>query len=279
MRFERSEEHTLFAGSVRGALAGWEAPTEPELGTWWDERDDALTARLADVGWHELWEPELVGMAVAGAIELGRAIAPVCLVDEATLGAVLAVDGRARHVEGAAGVAIVEGGLTLGRVVAAEREPALDGCGTALISARLEGKPGDADQRLGAWGAATIAYLAGLARGALDTTVTYVRAREQFGAPLSELPTMQARLADAALAADGLELAAWAAAASTDFPEGELLWAGTVAREVTASAQQGHGGVGFALESGLHRFYRRAKSVQVWTREAVRAAASAEPFG
>jgi alkylation response protein AidB-like acyl-CoA dehydrogenase len=26
-----------------------------------------------------------------------------------------------------------------------------------------------------------------------------------------------------------------------------------------------HGAVGFALESGLHRYYRRAKTLQVWT--------------
>ena len=29
--------------------------------------------------------------------------------------------------------------------------------------------------------------------------------------------------------------------------------------------QQVHGGIGFALEGGIHRYYRRAKTVQVWT--------------
>ncbi len=38
-----------------------------------------------------------LGAAVAGGIELGRAAAPVSLVDEATLGAPLWVEGRARH--------------------------------------------------------------------------------------------------------------------------------------------------------------------------------------
>jgi alkylation response protein AidB-like acyl-CoA dehydrogenase len=28
--------------------------------------------------------------------------------------------------------------------------------------------------------------------------------------------------------------------------------------------QQIHGGVGFALEGGIHHYYRRAKTVQVW---------------
>ncbi len=117
MRFTIEPELELFAESVRGALAGWEAPLEPVFGEWQDDRDDELAARLAAVGWGELWsDPELLGPAVAGGIELGRAVAPLCLVDEATLGVPLAVGGRVRHGEGR-----VEGG---------EREPTLDGTGT-----------------------------------------------------------------------------------------------------------------------------------------------------
>ena len=43
-----------------------------------------------------------------------------------------------------------------------------------------------------------------------------------------------------------------------------LLWAGDACCEVTASAHQVHGAVGFALESGLHLYYRRARSTQAW---------------
>ena len=76
---------------------------------------------------------------------------------------------------------------------------------------------------------------------------------------------MQARLADAALARDGLVLCAWAAAApDAGFPAATLAWAGGACREVTAHVHQVHGGIGFALEGGIHRYYRRAKSVQVW---------------
>ena len=49
------------------------------------------------------------------------------------------------------------------------------------------------------------------------------------------------------------------------FPRDSLAWAGGACREVTAHVQQVHGGIGFALEGGIHRFYRRAKTVQVWT--------------
>ena len=62
-------------------------------------------------------------------------------------------------------------------------------------------------------------------------------------------------------------LCAWAAAAhrTAGFPRDALAWAGGACREVTAHVQQVHGGIGFALEGGIHRYYRRAKTVQVWT--------------
>jgi len=160
----------------------------------------------------------------------------------------LAVGGRVRH-----GESRVEGG---------EREPTLDGTGT------LRGVGASSPQdpaRLQAWGAVTLAYLAGLSDGALGKAVEHAQAREQFGAPLAALPAVQGRLADAALARDGLLLCAWAAAVpDAGFPAAALAWAGGACREVTAHVQQVHGGVGFALEGGIHRSYRRAKTVQVW---------------
>ncbi len=258
MRFTVEPELELFAESIRGALAGWEAPLEPVFGTWWDERDDALARRLAELGWDELWsEPELLGAAVAGGMELGRATAPLCLLDEATLGAPLAVEGRVRHGEGR-----VEGGV---------REPTLDGTGT------LRGvRPTLSDDaaRLRAWAVVTLAYMAGIADAALAKAVEHAASREQFGAPLAALPAVQARLADAALARDGLALSAWGAASpDAGFPRDALAWAGGACREVTAHVHQVHGGVGFALEGGVHRFHRRAKTLQAWADAVLRATA------
>jgi len=48
-------------------------------------------------------------------------------------------------------------------------------------------------------------------------------------------------------------------------PAPELLWAGAACCEVTASAHQVHGAIGFALETGLHRYYRRARAMHAWT--------------
>jgi hypothetical protein len=250
MTFEVAPELQLFAESVRNGLAGWEAPLDPAFGTWQDDRDDALAARLTETGWADLWsEPGLLAPAVAGGIELGRAVAPLSLVDETTLGSPLCIAGRMRH-----GFGRVDGGV---------REPTLDGTGTLRgIELTFDPEP----ERLRAWGAVTLAYLAGLADGALVKAIDHARSREQFGAVLGSLPAVQARLADSAVIRDGLVLTAWAAAdPEGTFPADALAWAGGACREVTAHVVQVHGGIGFALEGGLHRFYRRAKSVQVWT--------------
>jgi hypothetical protein len=258
MTFEVAPELQLFAESVRAGLADWKAPLEPVFGSWQDDRDDALAARLAETGWTELWsEPGLVAAGVAGGIELGRAVAPLSLVDEATLGMPLCIGGRVRH-----GAGRVEGGV---------QEPTLDGTGT-LRGLELAFDP--APERLRAWGAVTLAYLAGLADAALVQAVAHARSRKQFGVPLGSLPAVQARLADSALISDGLVLCAWAAAEPEGgFAADALAWAGGGCREVTAHAVQVHGGIGFALEGGLHRHYRRAKTVQVWTDAVLRATA------
>jgi alkylation response protein AidB-like acyl-CoA dehydrogenase len=112
-----------------------------------------------------------------------------------------------------------------------------------------------------AWGAVTLAYLAGVSTVPSAVPSRNARTREQFGAPLAALPAVQARLADAALARNGLVLCAWSAATSSaGFPGDALAWAGAACREVTVHVQQVHGGIGFALEGGIHRYYRRGGS-------------------
>jgi len=269
MRFSLEPEVVLFAESVAGALGGWQGVLEPELGTWWDERDDALADRLRELGWDALWEDaELGSLVVGGAIELGRVAAPLSLLDEATLGAPLGLGARVRHGEGAHTCASLstDGGLVLVEYTIERREPTLDGTGTVIVARGPTSELEDGAARLHLWGVATLGYLAGLAEAATTAAVGHARSREQFGAPLGALPAVQARLAEAALARDALGLVAWGAVdldrrVATD----ELAWAVGACREVTAQAIQVHGGIGFALEGGVHRFYRRAKTVQVWT--------------
>lgn len=272
MNFGVSDDLRLFAGSLRAAIGDWEPPREPELGSWQDDRDDALAERLAATGWAELWaSSDLLGPAVAGGLELGRAAVPACLIDEVTLGVPLAVEGRARHGLHARSLALPlrKNGLALGTPSSEVRpELTLDGSGTVRVDAAIGGELESvaAAACWHAWSAATLAYLAGLAGRALELAVAHARTREQFGAPLAALPAVQSRLADAALAVDALTLLAWSS--TTDersLPAPELLWAGAACCEVTASAHQVHGAIGFALESGLHRYYRRARALHGWT--------------
>src|SRR5262249_43797937 len=178
VRFQVSDEHTFFAESVRGALGDWAPPREPDFGEWQDDRDDALGARLVAAGWVELWAAadDRLGAVVAGGIELGRAAAPICLVDEATLGAPLWVDGRARHARDAASLAVPQrdGGLALAQPASEPRpEVTVDGSGTVLLEVAATGQlePVAASACWRAWNAATLAYVAGLAHRALDLAV------------------------------------------------------------------------------------------------------------
>jgi Acyl-CoA dehydrogenase, C-terminal domain len=282
VNFDVATELRDIGDSVRAAIGNWDAPLEPELGSWVDDRDDDLGDRLGSVGWESLWDLGELGAVVVGALELGRAVAPVCTLDEASLGAPLAVDGRIRHGASTEACALPEPGwgLTLGRPAAERRkESTLDGTGTVVAEiGEAETLPADeARARWAAWTAATLGYVAGIADAALAAAVAHARSREQFGRPLGRLPAIQARLADAALLADGLLLTAWQSAAPENVDrQSALLWAGSACREVTASAHQVHGAIGFALETGLHRYYRRAKTVQVWS-AAVCHASAEEP--
>jgi alkylation response protein AidB-like acyl-CoA dehydrogenase len=114
------------------------------------------------------------------------------------------------------------------------------------------------------------AQAVGGARYALDITVQYAKDREQFGKPLGAFQAIAHYLADAATAVDGAETlvyeAAWARA--NGHPVERLapmakLFACKTFRDVTATAQQVFGGVGFTLEYDIQLFFRRAKQLQI----------------
>lgn len=117
----------------------------------------------------------------------------------------------------------------------------------------------------------------GGARRALELAVQYAKDREQFGKSLGAFQAIAHYLADAAAAVDGGETlvfeAAWAHAAGRDTtrlaPMAKLFAAKTF-RDVTATAQQIFGGVGFTLEYDIQLYFRRAKQLQLsWWDEPV----------
>jgi alkylation response protein AidB-like acyl-CoA dehydrogenase len=114
------------------------------------------------------------------------------------------------------------------------------------------------------------AQAVGGARYALEITVQYAKDREQFDKPLGAFQAIAHYLADAATVVDGAEVLSWEAAWSlaNDCPIERLapmakLFACKTYRDITATAQQIFGGMGFTLECDIQLFFRRAKQLQL----------------
>jgi len=115
--------------------------------------------------------------------------------------------------------------------------------------------------------AAISAELVGVCQRALDMTLEYVKDRRQFGVPVGSFQAVSHRCAQMLLSTESARsaayFAAWAADADPErLPEAAALAAaasGTGGREVTASAIQAHGGIGFTWEADVHWLYKRAQ--------------------
>ena len=114
---------------------------------------------------------------------------------------------------------------------------------------------------------ALAAELVGVCQRALDMTLDYVKDRKQFGVPVGAFQAVSHRCAqmlkDTESGRSAAYFAAWAADADPErLPEAAALAAAAAAdggREVTASAIQAHGGIGFTWEADVHWLYKRAQ--------------------
>jgi len=98
----------------------------------------------------------------------------------------------------------------------------------------------------------------------------YAKDRHQFDKPLGAFQSLAHYLADGVTAVDGAETLVWEAAwaRTVGRPVAKLapmakLFACQTFRDVTATAQQIFGGVGFTLEYDIQLYFRRAKQLQV----------------
>lgn len=114
------------------------------------------------------------------------------------------------------------------------------------------------------------AYAMGGARRAFDLTVQYAKDRHQFDKPLGAFQALAHYLADAKCAVDGGRTLVWEAAWARDAGRSTArlapmakLFATRTFRDVTATAQQIFGGVGFTVEYDIQLYFRRAKALQV----------------
>ena len=114
------------------------------------------------------------------------------------------------------------------------------------------------------------AQAVGGAQYALDITVQYAKDRQQFDKPLGAFQALAHYLADGATTVDGAQVlvheAAWAS--SEGRPVAKLapmakLYACQTFRDVTATAQQIFGGIGFTVEFDIQLYFRRAKQLQI----------------
>ena len=106
----------------------------------------------------------------------------------------------------------------------------------------------------------------GIARGALDATLSYSTVREQFGKPISSFQLTQAKLADMATSVDAARLLTMRAAAMKDAGlttthESAMakVYASEAAVAVAEEAVQIHGGYGYTKEYPVERAWRDAK--------------------
>jgi alkylation response protein AidB-like acyl-CoA dehydrogenase len=121
------------------------------------------------------------------------------------------------------------------------------------------------------WRALTAAWLAGLARRALDLGIQYAKDRHQFGVPIGSFQTIQHRLADHHTAVDGARLLALEAAWAIDAGDRRAPWlnraalafAGEQAEAASTWSLHVHGGYGFMVEYAIHLYVKRAKAVRL----------------
>jgi len=109
--------------------------------------------------------------------------------------------------------------------------------------------------------------LVGVCDRTLEMTVTYVKDRRQFGVPVGSFQAVSHRCAqmllDTEQARSTTAFAAWTADSDPErLAEAAAMAkaaASDGAREVTQSAIQAHGGIGFTWEADVHWLYKRAQ--------------------
>ncbi len=111
----------------------------------------------------------------------------------------------------------------------------------------------------------------GIAQGAIDETVKYVKERKQFGRAIAKFQNTQFQLADMQAKVDAARLLVYRAACNKDAgkPFGvdaamAKLFAAETAMEVTTKAVQLHGGYGYTRDYPVERMMRDAKITEIY---------------
>ncbi len=115
------------------------------------------------------------------------------------------------------------------------------------------------------------AQMVGLAQGALDATIKYVKERKQFGKTIAEFQGVQFQIARAATDIEASRLMVYNAARLRDAGEPFLkeaamckLFSSEVAERVSSLAVNLFGGYGFVKDYPVEKFFRDAKIGQIY---------------
>ena len=115
------------------------------------------------------------------------------------------------------------------------------------------------------------AQMVGLAQGALDHTIAYIKERRQFGKAVAEFQAVQHQVARAATDLEAARLLVYNAARLRDAGQPFLteaamckIFSSEVAPRVTSLAINLYGGYGFVKEYPVEKLYRDAKIGQIY---------------
>ena len=111
----------------------------------------------------------------------------------------------------------------------------------------------------------------GIAEGAMEKTIQYVKEREQFNRPIGKFQGLQFMMADMETQIQAAKLLVYQAAVAKaeGRPYGKLaamakLFASETAMEVTTKAVQLHGGYGYTADYPIERMMRDAKITEIY---------------
>lgn len=115
------------------------------------------------------------------------------------------------------------------------------------------------------------AQMVGIAQGAYEATLSYIKSREQFGKPIAEFQGVQFQLAEMRISLEAARLMVYNAArlkdAGLDFVESAAMakyYASKTAEKVSSMAIDLFGGNGFTKEYPVEKFWRDAKIGQIY---------------
>ncbi len=116
------------------------------------------------------------------------------------------------------------------------------------------------------------AQAVGIAQGALDTALGYVKERKQFGKAIAEFQGVQFLLADMAMKLETARQMVYVAAAKSERHDADLSFFGAAAKcyasdaamEITTDAVQLLGGAGYVKDYPVERMMRDAKITQIY---------------